>query len=70
MRRHTTKQPSGPAVAATPTPATSARTKKSSSMARPPRLLSGGIMAIGRVRIGVSVAMHAVVMHMPVRMIM
>src|SRR5918996_3313784 len=34
MRRQTTKQPSGPASAATPTPPRIARTMKSSSMAR------------------------------------
>src|ERR687891_459148 len=33
MRRQTTKQPSGPAIAATPTPPRIARTMKSSSMA-------------------------------------
>src|SRR5690606_34091708 len=32
MRRHTMKQPSGPATSATPTPAASARMKKSSNI--------------------------------------
>src|SRR5438105_4253988 len=37
MRRHTTKQPRGPAARATPIPAASARRTKSSILRRPPR---------------------------------
>src|SRR6266851_307500 len=42
MRRHTTNEPSGPATAATPSPASTARSTKSSMMRR--RL--GGVVAM------------------------
>src|SRR5690606_13031721 len=55
MRRHTTKQPSGPATRASPTPATSARVKKSSSIGE---LLGRALaMAVVIVLIGVVIVM-------------
>src|SRR5690349_14882329 len=46
MRRQMTKQPSGPVVRARPTPASMARTKKSSSMIMLPVLMVPMVMTI------------------------
>src|SRR5690606_23927499 len=68
MRRHTMKQPSGPVVSASPTPATMARVKKSSSTGRAPFVVMV-VMVMMMAIIGMAVIGHGTicVQHAPVR---
>ena len=60
IRRHTTKQPSGPAAMATAVPASAARSRKSSSNA------SGTGRPVGRMRVIVRLVVRVVV-RMPIQ---
>ncbi|MNL69063.1 hypothetical protein D3C87_1938770 [compost metagenome] len=72
MRRQTTKQPRGPAVSATPIPATMARMKKSSNMALSLPLAGGNmilmlmLMLMAAAAFAMVAMMVAMVMHMVV----
>src|SRR3546814_3341234 len=61
MRRHTMKQPSGPATSATPMPPTRARVKKSSSIAGLPVRVVMVVVMVGHYATVIQVSVVVVV---------